>query len=95
MIVDIVTYHLGASCRGGEQLTSSDGFAYNILRRNKNGDIKWQCVIRNGQVRCHALVTQSGDRFVLSQQHIHEPDPFALERSVIRRKLGTQMKHCM
>ena len=53
-----VTYKKGKSKPGAEQLISSDGFSYNIMRRNKNGDVKWQCVVRNSKVKYYARVTE-------------------------------------
>ena len=34
----VITYDFGTSKRGARQLISSDGYSYNILRTNKNGD---------------------------------------------------------
>ena len=80
-----VTYSKGKSKRGAEQLISSDGFSYNIMRRNKNGDIKWQCVVRNSKVKCYAQVTESGDSFVVgSQPHLHPADPGAIQKNTMR-----------
>ena len=59
-----ITYHFGRSRRGSKQLISSDGYSYNVLRTNKNGTTKWQCVVRNKQIQCNAQVCQSGDSFV-------------------------------
>ena len=61
-----VTYSKGKSKRGAEQLISSDGFSYNIMRRNKNGDIKWQCVVRNIKVKCYWNSPTSDDEVALS-----------------------------
>ena len=80
-----VTYSKGKSKRGAEQLISSDGFSYNIMRCNKNGDIKWQCVVRNSKVKCYAQVTESGDSFVVgSQPHLHPADPGAIQKNTMR-----------
>ena len=52
---------------------------------NKNGDIKWQCVVRNSKVKCYAQVTESGDSFVVgSQPHLHPADPGAIQKNTMR-----------
>ena len=50
-----ITYHIGKSSRGSDQLISSDGYSYNVLRKNKNGTVKWQCVVRNAKPRPSAM----------------------------------------
>ena len=80
-----VTYKKGKSKRGAEQLISSDGFSYNIMRHNKNGDVKWQCVVRNSKVKCYTQVTESGDSFVVgSQPHLHPAEPGAIQKNTMR-----------
>ena len=77
-----ITYHFGRSRRGSKQLISSDGYSYNVLRTNKNGTTKWQCVVRNKQIQCNAQVCQSGDNFVrIVQPHIHPGVPSAVEKN--------------
>ena len=77
-----VTYFLGKSRRGADQLISSDGYSYNIHRRNKNGTIKWQCVIRNKNIACHAKVTQSNGTFLRNDEpHVHRAVPSAVEKN--------------
>ena len=82
----LITYDFGTSKRGARQLISSDGYPYNILRTNKNGNIKWQCVVRNSSVKFYACVTHSTENIYTrdSKPYVHPPVPGAMQKNKMK-----------
>ena len=82
----LIPYDFGTSKRGARQLISSDSYSYNILRTNKNGDIKWQCIVRNSSVKCYSCVTQTTEnRYTRdSKPHVHPPVPGAIQKNKMK-----------
>ena len=82
---DTITYKIGKSIRGSDQLISSDGYSYGVQRRNKNGTVRWQCVVRNKNVTCYAAVFQTGNTFVHNETtHNHPGVPAAYVKNSMR-----------
>ena len=67
------------------KLTSSEGFSYNVKRRNKNGTVDWQCCRRHKTVNCRATVKQNGEVFTPGpSQHCHPAEPGTTQVHKIR-----------
>ena len=82
---DTISYKIGKSIRGSDQLISSDGYSYGVQRRNKNGTVRWQCMVRNKSVTCYAAVFQTGNNFVHNEtSHNHPGVPAAYVKNSMR-----------
>ena len=57
-------------------LMNSEGFSYNVKRRNKNDNVDWQCCCCHKTVKCQATVKQNREVFTPGpSQHCHPAEP--------------------
>ena len=66
---------LGATSRGEDVLSSSDGYTYTRKKANLNGSVRWICTYRNSHshFRCRASVTVSSNNVTIPGKfnHVH------------------------
>ncbi|XP_060554303.1 uncharacterized protein LOC132715331 isoform X2 [Ruditapes philippinarum] len=87
-----VTYEIlsGASQRGKDILTDSQGYTYNLKGRKKTSST-WRCSVRNVNNVCPALVRQVGsDFFPGGKDHNHGSVPSAKARMLITQEATQQ-----